>query len=226
MKNNSDKDLTKEAQERREVSKQFLEKNGISFNSNLKLLTEEKLKKDITSQCKRAIACLMTIQLACSLYEGDRDPDNLEIISKYLDMLDSTKALLDEEKNIFKGKYTSDLLNQITLTYDAYWSILWALGIVTDAEMKVLDKTCDVTKAIQTVRECISFDEFSGKCKPRSEKEIYDMLDLLVCCQSACKEAGDGKIAFLNSDVVTERRRGLEWIVSKEKNWFKLSLSI
>lgn len=226
MKNNSDKDLEKEAQERREVSKQFLEKSGISFNSNLKLLTEEKLKKDTDTQCKRAIACLMTIQLACSLYEGDRDPDNLEIISKYLDMLDSTKALLDEEKNIFKGKYTSDLLNQISLTYDAYWSVLWALGIVSDDEMKNLSKTCDATKAIQTVRECISYDEFCAKCKPRTDKEVYDMLDLLVCCHSACKAAGENKIAALNDEVVAERRRGLEWIVSKEKNWFKLPLSV
>lgn len=222
MKSNSDRDLSQEAKERRQASKQFLDKSGISFNADLKLLTEDKLKKDLTAQCKRAIACLMSIQLACSLYEGDRDPDNIEIISKYLDMLDSSKALLDEEKNIFNGKYTSDLLAQITLTYDAYWAVLWALGIVSNDEMKSFTKPCDVTKAIQTVRECISYDEFLEKCEPRSEKEIYDMLDLVYCCQSACEAAGEKGIPSLNKDVIVERRRGLDWLISKEKNWFKL----
>ena len=39
------------------------------------------------------------------------------------------------------------------------------------------------------------------------------------------KAATDSKIGSLDSSVVIERRRGLEWILSAENDWYNLSQS-
>lgn len=69
MKSNSDRDLSQEAKERRQASKQFLDKSGISFNADLKLLTEDKLKKRSHSTVQKSnrvpyvnSACMFTLR--------------------------------------------------------------------------------------------------------------------------------------------------------------------
>ena len=52
-------------------------------------------------------------------------------------------------------------------------------------------------------------------------------LDLYYRYHWACveKQANpDTPIGKLNDEVVMERRRGLEWLVSKEKDWNNISL--
>ena len=53
------------------------------------------------------------------------------------------------------------------------------------------------------------------------------MLDLYYRYSWACRENkidSITRIGKLNPDVVIERRRGLEWLISKETDWFNISL--
>ena len=53
------------------------------------------------------------------------------------------------------------------------------------------------------------------------------MLDLFYCYHWACVEKQirpETKIGKLNPEVVVERRKGLEWLISEEKDWDNISL--
>lgn len=71
-----------------------------------------------------------------------------------------------------------------------------------------------------------STEEFIRKCKLRSKEEILDMLDLYFRYNWAINDAKvnpTASIGALNPSVVIERRRGLEWIVTKDvEDWYDL----
>ena len=61
----------------------------------------------------------------------------------------------------------------------------------------------------------------------RNIEKILDMTDLFYCYHWACEEKRirpETSTGKLNSEVVAERRRGLEWLVSDEKDWNQISL--
>lgn len=63
--------------------------------------------------------------------------------------------------------------------------------------------------------------------KLKSAEKILDMLDLFYCYHWACVEKRirpATQIGDLNPEVVYERRRGLEWLISEESDWNKISL--
>ncbi|MBR0155107.1 MAG: DUF4272 domain-containing protein [Treponema sp.] len=217
------KDL--ECVERREKTKKILSSKNIPIDESTALTETVKPAKDFDSMCKRAIASLLVIQLASSFYEGDRDSDNIEIIKRYLSMLDVEKSLLTLEKKMLEGKLTKEQLLSVTWKYEAYWSLVWSLGLIED--IADASKTCDFNTAISLVRDCLEYDEFKSKCKMRPESEILEMKDLYFCYYKAICAAGDEQEVRklkLNPDVVKERLKGLEWIFSKQKDWFEITL--
>ena len=86
---------------------------------------------------------------------------------------------------------------------------------------------CDCNYAIQLFKKSISYEDFKNKCNLRSVNEILDMLDLYYRYHWACVEKRikpETSIGNLNPSVVVERRRGLEWIISKTQDWYDISL--
>jgi len=86
---------------------------------------------------------------------------------------------------------------------------------------------CDCQKAIRLVGDCKNFEEFKKQCKLRDIEEILDMLDLHYRYHWATTEKRINPatpIAELNPDVVVERRRGLEWLISSEEDWNEISM--
>ena len=214
-----------ESIERRERTKKILLQKNIPYDEKIPLTENAKSVKDIDTRCKRAIASLLVIQVASSFYEGDRDSDNIEIIQRYLSMLDAEKSLLALEKKMLEGKLPKEQLLSITWKYEAYWSLIWSLGLIDD--ISDASKTCDFNTAISIVRECLEYDEFKSKCKVRSDEEILDMKDFYLCYHKtilACEDEQAVRKLKLNPDVVRERLRGLEWLFSKQKDWFEISL--
>lgn len=105
------------------------------------------------------------------------------------------------------------------------WAVVWSLGLVDD--IKEANEICDCQKAIGLVSHCKSYEEFKKQCHTRSVDEILDMLDLYYRYHWACVEKRihpETPIGDLNPEVVWERRRGLEWLVSEEADWYEISL--
>ena len=163
--------------------------------------------------CKRAIACLLSTQIACDI-ENDDYEESVQLFGKLLNQY---------------GTYSEQDVIAVAWTYEAYWSLVWALGLVDN--LSDASTVCDCEKAIRLVGDCDCYETFQQNCKPRDVEEILDMLDLYYRYDWAVTEKRlnpDTPIGNLNPDVVVERRRGLEWLISDkedcEDNWFEISL--
>lgn len=218
------KEVTPE--ERRAKNNSFIKSSGIACFENLPMIEDEIKEKfkDIDTICKRAITSLLIIQVACDANTGNYE-EGREGIIKWLDKFGVKECLIPKEKALLDGEYTKQDAIDISWTYEAYWSLVWALGLVNDIK-KPYD-ICDCRTAINLVASCESFNEFKNKCKIRDINEIVNMLDLYYRYHWACVEKQvnpNTNIGLLNPGVVVERRRGLEWLFSEEDDWNKISL--
>ena len=221
-------------QERRNNTIEQLKKSGITYNLRLPLLEpgEAICLKSTEEIEKRCLGSMLFIQLACSINNGENYADALSFVMQYLERWHiSIDDLLLKERLLIRNKHTvkdcTDELTKLDIidivwTYETYWSLIWALNLITDKELKNASNTCNTERAMaisQLIPQQIS--------KLRNVERILDMLDLFYCCHWACVEkslrpaTATGK---LNPEVVYKRRRGLEWLVSDEKDWNNISL--
>lgn len=229
---NKKKEVTPE--ERRNNTIEKLKKLGIDFNPKLPFVeSKEQVKvKDIATVKKRAMASLLSIQLACSIRNGEDYKKSVDIILEYMqkfgilleDLLPKERLLIENSKTKegCQNELTMQDVTDVGWTYEAYWSIVWALDLITDKELSDASKICNGERAIALM---------SIVANPtghlRDTDKLLDMLDLFYCYHWACVNKRidpNTKIGNLNPEVVWERRRGLEWLVCDEEDWFNMSL--
>ena len=213
--------------ERKNKSNEKIRKMGIPTCKSLPILEDSMTNdfKSIDEIARRAIAALLTIQLACDINEGYDFNESKDMFYNLLKEFGVEDCLNNKEKKIFDKNYTDQDLLDITWTYECYWSLVWALGLVDD--ISIPNSLCDCDKAVTLVSNSKDYEDFKLKCKLRNVYEILDMLDLYYRYHWACVEKRinpNTNIADLNPEVVYERRRGLEWLFSEEDNWFDISL--
>ena len=215
-----------EQTKRRERSVQVCTSKGIKTNVGLPLLPAESKTavRDMDTVCRRAVASLIVIQI--TFERIDNNKENIDFLIGELKRYGVENDLLPAEQRVVDGSCSQQDLINVQWEYECYWSLVWALGLIDD----ITDASgcCDCEKAIKLVSECESLDEFTKKCSMRSTAEILDMTDLYYCYHWATVEkrirpetaAGD-----LDEEVVMERRRGLEWLISDEEDdWAEISL--
>ncbi len=223
----SNKVITPE--ERRKRNNEYIKGMGIACLDSLPTIessSDVKLK-DLDTICKRAVASLLSIQLACDIEEEKNYDESKTLFSGLLKEYKVEKELLDKEKKLFDNKYNRQDVRDIAWTYETYWAIVWALGLIDDSEIKIPNDICNCKKAITLVGDCKTYEEFKSKTKIRDIEEILDMLDLYYRYHWACVEKRvrpETNIGILNPEVVWERRKGLEWLVSSITDWNYISL--
>jgi hypothetical protein len=219
-------------QERRTKSIEILKEQGVPYFEQLPLREseEEVTPRSAEEIARRAIACLLTIQVACDMAQGNDVENSREIVAGLLEKYGVKDELTEKEKAFYDAEQTlsSQTVVNMAWRYEAYWSLLWALGIVEELDFPC--EVCDCDFAIKAVSGCESFDDFMKAVKLRSTSEILDQLDLLYRYHWACTDArinGEEMPAGLSGSVVVERRHGLEWLIIKDTEddeWDYISL--
>lgn len=90
------------------------------------------------------------------------------------------------------------------------------------------DDICDCEKVTALLSERADYNEFKKSCRLRSIDEILDMTDLYFRYHWACVEKRlkpETQTGNLNPDVVIERRKALEWVISDEYDWNDIALN-
>lgn len=216
-----------ENQRRRRISNEYIKLLGITCYDNLPMIesSNEVTLKDIDTICKRAIACLLSIQVVYDIRKGQGDQSK-KAINNLLKKYGVEEYLNSKERKIFDGTYSEQDLIDLDWEYETYWSLLWCLGIIKD--ISDASTVCDCKLAINLVIKSSSYEEFKSRCNMRSIDEILDMLDLYYRYNWATAEKrinpNNTSIASLNPSIVVERRRGLEWVISKVDDWYDISL--
>lgn len=220
-------------EDRRKKTVEQLKKQGIAYNPHLPLLESSgdvKLKSPEEIK-KRALGCMMCVQLACSINNGEDYGEALAfVLQKFVEWNISIDDLLPKERLLIQNKYTKNGctdefarqdLADIVWTYEVYWSLAWALDLIADKELANAETICDTEKAMMTS----AYVQPSSRL--RNVEKILDMLDLFYCYHWACVEKQirpETETGKLNPEVVMERRRGLEWLICEEKDWNDISL--
>lgn len=212
---------------RRQVNNDILIQKNISLNPNLACLyKDEQVKiKSLDEICRRAIASLIVIQVACDINAGKYE-ESKEFFIPLLKRYDVSECLNSKEKRIMDGTYSKQDVVDIDWAYEAYWALVWFLGL-TD-EMADASKLCDCSKAMDFVISSKAFEDFKSKCNPRSVKELLDMEDLYYRYNWAINEKRvnpNANIGNINPSNVIERRRALEWLLSNKEDWYEISLN-
>lgn len=210
---------------RREKNNNIIKNKCIICSDLLLCNSENRNLKDIDTLCKRAIASLLTIQVACDI-NNKKDVDySIEVVNKLLEKYGVKDYLNSKEKRIMSKTYTEQDVIDMDWEYEAYWSLCWILGLVDDISDGGM--TCDCDSAIRFVLSASSFEEFKSRCKLRNKEEILDMEDLYFRYEWAINERKvnpNTSIGNLNSSNVHERYRGLKWALSNEEDWYNISL--
>lgn len=212
-------------EDRRKKSIDMMKKKNIAYNEHLPLLrsSEQVTLKTVDDVKKRAMACFLSIQLACSINNGEDYNESLTFILELAKKWGLRQDdFLAKEKKLFTQRSTSQDVVDIAWSYECYWVLLWALDLITDKEVMKVEEICNCERAMAIAGVIDGLD-----LKLRNTDKILDMLDLFYCYHWACVEKRidpDTKLGEIDHEVVAERRRALEWLIIDEKDWNIISL--
>ena len=217
----------KSAEQRKRENIEKLKKLKINYIDHLPTIEDSKevRLKDADYISKKAIATLLVIQIAFDAGNDDFDASK-EAMGELLKQFGVEEYLTCKERDLYEGNYSQQDLADISWEYETYWALIWALGLIENEEVEVPAEPCDCMKAIQFVSKCKSYAEFKEKVKLRDIEEVLDMLDLYYRYNWATVDQllNPAKNISINHEVVVERRKGLEWLVSDLEDWDEISL--
>ena len=213
----------KSAEERKQQSIALLKEQGVPYIEHLPVIetADDVRLRSAEEIARRAICCLITIQLACDL-QNQQDVEDSRLFDRFCVRL----FLTEKEKAIFNDTATEQDWVNMVWKYEAYWPLIWALGLVDSLAFP--DQICDCQKAIEVVSTKATFDEFMKDVQLRPIDDILDEADLIFRYDWACVDArikGEPAPAGLNSEVVYERHWGLNWLidVDGQNDWDHVS---
>lgn len=222
--------------DRRANTIKIIEKMGVAYNKHLPLIgNDSNIKlKSVEYVTKRSMACMLSVQLACSIRKGEDYVSSLAFVLEKMEEWNlSLDDFLPKERKLIENKFTkkendNELTQQdiidIVWTYEVYWALIWALDLISDKELMNATKICNTERAM-AISALIS--DMSSSLKLRNIEKILNMLDLYYLYHWACVEKqinANTATGNLDAEVVVERRRGLEWLISEEEDWNNISL--
>ena len=212
--------------ERRLKNNNLIMGNCITASETMPCLyqDEEVILKHIDEIAKRAVACLLCVQIACDIAK-DNYTESVEFFGPMFEKYGVQDCLNSKERKILNGTYSMQDAIDMDWAYESYWALCWCLGLVD--EISDGSDICDCNAAISFLMNTESMKEFLDSCNIRSKEEILDMQDLYYRYQWTINDSKvnpDSSIGTLNPSVVIERRRALEWVLSDENDWYEITL--
>ncbi len=213
---------------RREATLKKLGFWNIDHCKGLPLIEDYKLCKSEDQICKRFIASLFSSMLACD-YLQDRDfykTDGKKITEQAIVEFGLKNYLFPDEKKVLVECDEHVAVN-VSWTVECSYSLAWVLGLITTEEMEAPGEPEGDHGLFQFIQPFHNFEDFKASCNLRQPSEIMDMLDLYYNYHWACVDnrlTPDTNCGELNEEVVMERRKALEWLICKDKNWDSISL--
>ncbi len=209
-----------EAQMRKERSMEILKAHNVPYIEHLPVIETSDCIRVRTADeiARRAVACLFAIQVACDASGGHASlKKSRKFFGEKLAEFGVEESLTRKERKVLRDKCSNQEFCSMTWKYEAYWVLLWALGIVDRLDYPA--DACDCDFAINAVADCNGMDEFLAKVQLRDISEILDEADLIYRYDWACVDARiheEEAPAGLNPDVVFERHCGLNWLIDAD----------
>ena len=101
---------------------------------------------------------MISIQVACDINSGENVRNLGSFFKGFLQRYKVEEELTDNEKKIIFGRPDKQDVINMAWKYEAYWTLIWALGIVDKLEYP--SQICDCNFAIRTVADYEDFNAF------------------------------------------------------------------
>ncbi len=220
---------SEEGEQRKNNTIAYLKERAIPFTTSLPQLPpiedcQFKTQEDIA---RRAVALLIVIQFACDVAQGGNIEESRDFFINMLRTYKVEDFLTSNERDFLQASEPAvqEAIN-ISWQYEAYWTLIWALGLVEKLDFP--DEVCDCEYAIQVVSNCETLEQFYLQTVMRSQKEILDEADKIYRYQWACVDSrikDQAAPAGMNESIVMERRRGLFWMIGhRSEEWDNISM--
>ncbi|MGF6148328.1 Uncharacterised protein [Kingella potus] len=205
----------KSAIQRRAENNAKLQARGIHCFPELPYLNEQNEVKIRSAReiATRAVASLLTTVAALEQEHGNYAKER-EFIQNKINDFGVQAALTPAERTVIAGEADAQERINAVWKYEAYWTLVWALGFVDELDFP--DHIVDGPTAIGIMAQFADLDEMVAAAKLRDVGEILDEADLIYRYHWACVDArvnGSGPLQGLESSVVVERRVGLWWML-------------
>lgn len=214
--------------ERRNKTIEVLKKEGVIVNDKLPLLpsSEEVVFKSEDEIMNRIIAAFTAIQVACSIRNGEDYDQAVKEMFEFMDKCKGNKnCLLDKERKILENSYDKQDVVDVIWTYEGVFTLLWAIGYKADKYELDVSKICSGDAVIF---DLIQISKGTNLAPNLKKEKVLNMLDLFYCYHWACVEKQihpETPIGNIDYEVVVERRRALEWLISDKIDWFDIELN-
>ncbi|GAA3413102.1 DUF4272 domain-containing protein [Paenibacillus hodogayensis] len=220
---------SEEGERRRNKSIAFLTETGIPFLKGLPQLPPSGQCSFQTQEAiaRRAVSLLIVIQYACDVAQGKQFDESKHFFIGMLQRFGVEEYLTENERQFLQEEEPNRKeAISISWQYEAYWTLIWALGFVETLNFP--DQVCDCEYAIQVVSSCETFEQFYIQTAMRNKEEIMDEADKTYRLHWACVNSriqGEDAPAGLDESIVMERRRGLFWMIGhRDEEWDTISM--
>ncbi|MBO5747031.1 MAG: DUF4272 domain-containing protein [Clostridia bacterium] len=224
-----DKDTLKLTQ-RKKQSLKLIAREGITFDKSLPCLFEDsKVQlKSIDDISKMALMSGIIAQLGfiakANVDSASANKARATVIEK-IKIFGIEDCIGAKEKRIIEGNCSEQDIIDANWYFESAWALCWCLGLVDD--IKNGGVVCEASKVIAMANRCRNLEEFKSECCLRSKEDILNMHDLYYRYYWAVDKNWNDKVfktGSLNSSIVIERRKALEWVLSDVKFFDELKL--
>lgn len=192
----------------RNESIQAAKRLGVDVLVTLPLLEPRREMRSVSETTSRILAMHAVAAIA---YGFDK-----EKAIAWLDREALTDSLSEQEKSfVFEGAGQPDCFK---VQVEGMWALAWAMGIADELNFA---KDCDshFVMMLPNLKHNETSTNFRRKASPRPFEQVVAACDLAYCLHWAIRQSeltGKQPPANLKPYVVVERRRALEWLLSKE----------
>lgn len=195
----------------RENTVRILTQRGIPYLPQLPLIDELPKEKWKTAQ---QIARRLIVRYSLTGLSHDAEPKKL---LAWLESESLDDEILNDERKYFEKKELSkkDII-RLSWNQESLLTLAWCLGLLS--ELPLPDLEADLSSIFPKIPPQIEVSKFATQSKRIDLRRILEEADLYYCYHWATRhpEKWTHPVS-LNLDVVIERRRALDWVISDKR---------
>ncbi len=194
--------------------KMYLKKEKLEYFKSTETFDNIHLR-DKEAVIKKAIATLITIQVACDFDKGKSAfEESKTFMLTLLEKYDVKEYLSKREEAIFYNKIESIEAKLMIQSYEAVNVLFWYLDIVKKLELP--NEECDFDYLITALASCEDYNMFYKHTTVRPLKMVYFNFELTNRFKLALKNDVTTKTRRM---IVRERIKAFRWLLNIDKSW-------
>ncbi len=223
-----DEDISVMEKRRKETIKKLVSKD-LDYCRSLPFIGDYKIYKTDNQICKRFIASLFFSWRACE-YSSDKqfyETEAKEVVEEAIEQFKLKRYLFPDEERMMDKDCDEQTIVRVSWEIECCYALAWVLGIISTEEMENYVVDVNYGSLFDFIKSFNNFSEIKAACTMRSYSEIMSMLDLYYNYHWVCVENRinpQAKSGNLNEEVIMERRRAIEWLITRDRTWDDISL--